>query len=154
MPPGDGFRLTGPYKNWDGRRAECHATGHTGNHSPATYSFALQMAEIGIDCETCHGQGEANFAWAADPDFFTLATELTLPLTSFYTRNAYFCQCDQAGLPSSSTSLGHCRQVPLAARGLGSGVHRKTPPAELAPSRRSPSVMSKSASRILYALLQ
>jgi predicted CXXCH cytochrome family protein len=67
-PAGEGFHWTGPYKNWDGRCAECHATGYARNYSPATDSFAPQMAEIGVGCESCHGPGAAHVAWAADPD--------------------------------------------------------------------------------------
>lgn len=77
VPHDDGFHWTGPYKNWDGRCAECHATGYTRNYSPATDSFAPQMAEMGVGCEACHGPGEAHVVWAADPDYFALAAELT-----------------------------------------------------------------------------
>jgi predicted CXXCH cytochrome family protein len=75
-PPGDGFHWTGPYKNWDGRCAECHATGYTRNYSPATDSFAPQMAEIGVGCEACHGPGAAHVAWAENRDGPALAAEL------------------------------------------------------------------------------
>ncbi len=76
VAPGDGFHWTGPYMNWDGRCAECHSTGYSRNYAPATDSFAPRMAEIGVGCEACHGPGAAHVAWAADPDYFSLAAEL------------------------------------------------------------------------------
>ena len=75
--PGDGFHWTGPYKNWDGRCAECHATGYSRNYSPVTNSFKPQMSEIGVGCESCHGPGEAHVAWAAGPDLVSLAAGLS-----------------------------------------------------------------------------
>ena len=75
--PGDGFHWTGPYKNWDGRCAECHATGYSRNYSPVTNSFKPQMSEIGVGCEGCHGPGEAHVAWAAGPDLVSLAAGLS-----------------------------------------------------------------------------
>lgn len=77
VPPDDGFHWTGPYKNWDGRCAECHATGYARNYSPATDSFAPLMAEIGVGCESCHGPGASHVAWAADPVDAALATGLS-----------------------------------------------------------------------------
>ena len=75
--PGDGFHWTGPYKNWDGRCAECHATGYSRNYSPLTNSFKPKMSEIGVGCESCHGPGEAHVAWAAGPDLVSLAAGLS-----------------------------------------------------------------------------
>lgn len=63
---GDGFHWTGPYKNWNGRCAECHATGFQKNYSPVNRTYASTRAEIGVGCEACHGPGEAHAAWA-DP---------------------------------------------------------------------------------------
>jgi len=77
VPPGDGFHWTGPYKNWDGRCAECHATGYVRHYQPASDRFAPVMAEIGLGCEGCHGQGEAHVGWAIDPHLSSLAAELT-----------------------------------------------------------------------------
>ncbi len=67
-PATDGFHWTGSYKNWDGRCAECHATGYSRNYSPATDSFAPRMAEIGVGCEACHGPGSDHVAWARQPE--------------------------------------------------------------------------------------
>lgn len=69
-PPGDGLHWTGPYKNWNGRCAECHATGFRKNYSPAARSYHSIQAEIGVGCEACHGPGEAHAAWAQSPDTY------------------------------------------------------------------------------------
>lgn len=66
-PPGDGFHWTGPYKSWEARCAECHATGYSRNYRPETRSYAPKMAEIGVGCEACHGPGAEHVAWAAAP---------------------------------------------------------------------------------------
>jgi predicted CXXCH cytochrome family protein len=63
-PPGDGFHWTGPYKSWEARCAECHATGYSRNYRPETRTYAPELAEIGVGCEACHGPGGAH---AADP---------------------------------------------------------------------------------------
>lgn len=66
--PKDGFHWTGPYKNWDGRCAECHATGYSRNYNPARDSYAPRMTEIGVGCEACHGPGSDHVAWARRSD--------------------------------------------------------------------------------------
>jgi predicted CXXCH cytochrome family protein len=68
LPPDDGLHWTGPYKNWNGRCAECHATGFTKNYDARTRSYASTQAEIGVGCEACHGPGEAHLAWAEGAD--------------------------------------------------------------------------------------
>lgn len=65
-PPGDGFHWTGPYKSWEARCAECHATGYSRNYIPATNSYAPRMAETGVGCEPCHGPGANHVAWARE----------------------------------------------------------------------------------------
>ncbi len=72
-PPGDGLHWTGPYKSWEARCAECHATGYSRNYDPQSGAYAAHMAEIGVGCESCHGPGEAHAAWAAAPDSFDAA---------------------------------------------------------------------------------
>ena len=67
LVPGDALHWTGPYKSWEARCAECHATGYTRNYDPATRTYAPRMAEIGVGCEACHGPGSAHLAWAAEP---------------------------------------------------------------------------------------
>lgn len=75
--PGDGFHWTGPYKSWEARCAECHATGYVRNYAPATRTYAPTLAEIGVGCESCHGPGAAHVDWAADPKTWTATPGLT-----------------------------------------------------------------------------
>ena len=65
MPPDDGLHWTGPYKNWNARCAECHATGFVKDYDATAETYASAEAEIGVGCEACHGPGEAHLAWAA-----------------------------------------------------------------------------------------
>jgi hypothetical protein len=64
LPPGDGLHWTGPYKNWNARCAECHATGYAKNYEPQARHYASTQSEIGVGCEACHGPGEAHAEWA------------------------------------------------------------------------------------------
>ncbi|HVH02915.1 MAG TPA: cytochrome c3 family protein, partial [Amaricoccus sp.] len=73
LPPGDGLHWTGPYKSWEARCAECHATGYSRRYDTATRSYAPEMAEKGVGCEACHGPGEAHAAWAAAPGAYDAA---------------------------------------------------------------------------------
>ncbi len=66
LPPDDGLHWTGPYKTWNARCAECHATGFQKNYDAATRSYASTQAEIGVGCEACHGPGSAHLDWAQD----------------------------------------------------------------------------------------
>ncbi|MEE4187820.1 MAG: multiheme c-type cytochrome [Roseobacter sp.] len=61
---GDGLHWTGPYKNWNARCAECHATDFNKNYSPIKKTYASTQSEIGVGCEACHGPGEAHLSWA------------------------------------------------------------------------------------------
>nr|WP_217351892.1 multiheme c-type cytochrome [Ruegeria sp. HKCCD8929] len=65
LPPDDGLHWTGPYKNWNARCAECHATGFKKNYDLKTRTYASTQAEIGVGCEACHGPGSAHLDWAA-----------------------------------------------------------------------------------------
>ncbi|MFT5394808.1 MAG: hypothetical protein ACI8PT_005020, partial [Gammaproteobacteria bacterium] len=67
---GDGLHWTGPYKNWNARCAECHATAFEKNYDPTTKSYSSTQAEIGVGCEACHGPGEAHATWARAPEQF------------------------------------------------------------------------------------
>ncbi len=67
LPPDDALHWTGPYKTWNARCAECHATGFEKNYSPLERTYTSTQAEIGVGCEACHGPGEAHSAWA-NPD--------------------------------------------------------------------------------------
>ncbi|WP_417708519.1 multiheme c-type cytochrome [Roseibium aggregatum] len=69
-PPQDGLHWTGPYKNWNARCAECHATGFEKNYDPGTRTYSSRQAEIGVGCEACHGPGAAHLAWAKDPETY------------------------------------------------------------------------------------
>lgn len=62
----DGLHWTGPYKNWNARCAECHATGYKKNYDLRARRYASVQAEIGVGCEACHGPGQAHVAWAKD----------------------------------------------------------------------------------------
>lgn len=67
LPPNDALHWTGPYKNWNARCAECHATGFDKNYDHRTGRYASTQAEIGVGCEACHGPGSAHLEWADDP---------------------------------------------------------------------------------------
>ncbi len=69
LPAGDGLHWTGPYKNWNARCAECHATGYSKNYDPRARRYASTQAEIGVGCEACHGPGEAHREWAVSGSF-------------------------------------------------------------------------------------
>lgn len=75
--PGDGFHWTGPYKSWEARCAECHATNYARHYDPAARTYAPQMTEISVGCESCHGPGAAHLDWAKDPKGFTVPEGLT-----------------------------------------------------------------------------
>lgn len=68
LPPNDGLHWSGPYKNWNARCAECHATGYQRNYGPRTRTYASTQAEIGVGCEACHGQASGHLGWAEDKD--------------------------------------------------------------------------------------
>lgn len=63
LPPSDGLHWSGPYKNWNARCAECHATGYSKNFDPVAHTYASTQAEIGVGCEACHGPGQAHIEW-------------------------------------------------------------------------------------------
>jgi predicted CXXCH cytochrome family protein len=68
--PGNGQHWTGPYKNWNGRCAECHATGYEKRYSPRERRFSSRQSEIGVGCEACHGPAAAHVAWGRDSRAF------------------------------------------------------------------------------------
>ncbi len=67
---GQAFHWTGTYLNWNGRCAECHATGYEKKYDPRSRRFRSTQAEIGVGCEACHGPGEAHLAWANSPETY------------------------------------------------------------------------------------
>ncbi len=64
-PAGDGMHWTGPYKTWNARCAECHATGYEKRFNRESGTYASTQAEIGVGCEACHGPGAAHLDWVA-----------------------------------------------------------------------------------------
>lgn len=64
LPPGDGLHWSGPYKTWNARCAECHATNYDKGYDPATRRYTSTQVEIGVGCEACHGPGRAHQDWA------------------------------------------------------------------------------------------
>jgi hypothetical protein len=69
LPPSDALHWTGPYKNWNARCAECHATAYDKNYDLRTGAYASTEVEIGVGCEACHGPGEAHVAWASTQNY-------------------------------------------------------------------------------------
>lgn len=64
LPPQDGLHWTGPYKTWNARCAECHATGFQKNYDARSRRYASDQVEMGVGCEACHGPGGDHAAWA------------------------------------------------------------------------------------------
>ncbi len=69
----DGLHWSGPYKSWNARCAECHATAFQKNYEPLSSSYTSTQAEKGVTCEACHGPGEAHLSWANDRASFAEA---------------------------------------------------------------------------------
>ncbi len=63
LPSDDGLHWTGPYKNWNARCAECHATGFEKNYDVQSRAYQSRQVEIGVGCEACHGPGSAHIDW-------------------------------------------------------------------------------------------
>ena len=70
MAANDGLHWTGPYKNWNSRCAECHATDYEKKYDVRGKTYASTSAEIAVGCEACHGPGEAHAKWANSPPAF------------------------------------------------------------------------------------
>jgi len=70
LPVDDGMHWSGPYKNFNARCAECHATGYEKRYQPRERRYQSRQAEIGVGCEACHGPGEAHRDWAKAPARF------------------------------------------------------------------------------------
>lgn len=76
LPLGDGLHWSGPYKNWNARCAECHATDYQRNFGANSNKYRSTYAETGVGCESCHGPGSAHLqqaeqgeSWEADFGF-------------------------------------------------------------------------------------
>jgi predicted CXXCH cytochrome family protein len=70
LPHTDGLHWTGPYKNWNARCAECHATGYQKRYAPLTRRYSSMQAEKSVGCEACHGPGSAHVTWTRDRSAF------------------------------------------------------------------------------------
>lgn len=96
LAPGDGLHWTGPYKTWNARCAECHATGYVKAYDPATRHYDSRQAEIGVGCEACHGPASEHLEWADEYDDQATA-ELTPAeiglVTDFRAPQALIQQC-------------------------------------------------------------
>lgn len=88
LPPDDGLHWTGPYKTWNGRCAECHATGFSKNYDPESQRYSSTQAEIGVGCEACHGPGRAHVDWTEagaatpHPENYGFAVDFSDPETT------------------------------------------------------------------------
>lgn len=123
-PPGDGFHWTGPYKSWEARCAECHATGYSRNYVPATNSYMPRMAEIGVGCESCHGPGDDHVAWARQGGG-GLATGLTVDVGASQKAELDVClachsrrEAMQDGLPLPGTDYHEAFSIALLREGV------------------------------------
>ena len=108
LPPGDGLHWTGPYKNWNARCAECHATGFAKNYDAQSRTYASKQAEIGVGCEACHGPGEAHVAWAGD--------------------QSNFAATGWSGIDALGLTIGFQRGEPEAEIQLCAGCHSRREP--------------------------
>ncbi|MDV7144973.1 multiheme c-type cytochrome [Tropicimonas sp. TH_r6] len=66
LPASDAFHWSGPYKTWNNRCAECHATDYQRNFDPAEQRYNSTYSEIGVGCEACHGPGSTHIDWAEE----------------------------------------------------------------------------------------
>ena len=112
LPVGDGMHWTGPYKNWNARCAECHATGFEKNYDPATRSYQSTEAEIGVGCEACHGPGEKHLEWAENRQPVTMAglDSLGFTMPTGAETEAWMQQC--AGCHSRREAFGDGNPLP------------------------------------------
>jgi len=115
----DGFHWTGPYKTWNARCAECHATGYAKAYDPRTRVYDSRQTEIGVGCEACHGPGAAHVDWARSPAIFDAtawsgvdARGLTVPSA----RDAAQVEIDRCGgCHSRREPLGDASPLPGSA---------------------------------------
>mgnify|MGYP000153273641 FL=1 len=89
LKPGEGLHWTGPYKNWNGRCAECHQTDYVKGYDPKDDQFHSEWSELTIGCGACHGNGADHVAWAEDEGAYaeqspvlalTKGFDITLPM--------------------------------------------------------------------------
>jgi len=128
LPPDDGLHWTGPYKTWNARCGECHATGFQRNYGPRTRSYASTQAEIGVGCEACHGPGGAHLAWTTGTKPATELDEFGFTISLGHgDTNADMQQCAtchsrrealQNGNPLPGTSFQNAHTLALLRPGL------------------------------------
>ncbi|QEW20692.1 decaheme c-type cytochrome, DmsE family [Marinibacterium anthonyi] len=112
LPPDDGLHWTGPYKNWNARCAECHATDYSKNYGVNTGRYRSTQSEIGVGCEACHGPGSAHLAWADgtavdDPDLDAYGFSMPFDMAD---RDGYVDQC--AGCHSRREPMSDSSPLP------------------------------------------
>ncbi|MEO9780534.1 MAG: multiheme c-type cytochrome [Sedimentitalea sp.] len=115
LPPGNGMHWSGPYKNWNGRCAECHATDFKKNYDASADSYASTQSEIGVGCEACHGPGAAHRDWALandayDPAQWNHLSEFGLTMDFNAGAEAQIQQC--AGCHSRREPFGQGNPLP------------------------------------------
>ncbi|WP_055673843.1 multiheme c-type cytochrome [Roseibium alexandrii] len=92
LPPDDAFHWSGPYKNWNARCAECHATGFEKNYQARERRYQSTQAEIGVGCEACHGPAEEHLKWVKAPQSYAASpfpgTNATGLLVSYLEQSA------------------------------------------------------------------
>ena len=123
LPPGDGLHWTGPYKSWEARCAECHATGYSRNYDARTRATRPQ-----------HGRDRA---WGARPATGRARRMRPGRRRPTATTPARWPGLTAHGLTVDLGGFGRggdraVRRVPLAAR----GVLRRQPAARDAVPRR------------------
>ena len=62
--PDDPLHWSGREQTWNYQCAECHVTDLRKNFDLAQNRYATRWAELGVNCEACHGPGSAHAAWA------------------------------------------------------------------------------------------
>lgn len=130
VPHDDGLHWTGPYKSWESRCAECHATGYSRNYNAQTDSFFPRMAERGVGCEACHGPGSDHLDWvrratAHEPASDSAMMGLTIDLTQSAQVEVMQCltchsrrEAMQDGNPLPGTSYHDAFTMTLLREGL------------------------------------
>lgn len=116
LPHTNGLHWTGPYKNWNARCAECHATGYKKRYSPLKRRYSSTQAETGVGCEACHGPGEAHVAWTRNRKGFDPSAwrgVSALGFTIRFDRKSAETEIQQcAGCHSRRAPIGDASPVP------------------------------------------
>ncbi len=81
-PPEDFLHWTGAGMNWNYMCAACHSTDLQRNFDLASNTYTTSYSDVDVNCEACHGPGEAHVQWARQPESNRSATTnlgLTVP---------------------------------------------------------------------------